>query len=62
LAYLFWYAALEVIDATQVGSFLYLEPVVTSLVAFPVLGEPISASLLGGGAAILLGLWAVNRA
>jgi drug/metabolite transporter (DMT)-like permease len=62
LSYLFWYAALEVIDATQVGAFLYLEPVVTSLVAFPVLGEPISGSLLAGGAAILLGLWAVNRA
>ena len=60
-SYLFWYAALEVVDATQVGAFLYLEPVVTSLVAFPVLGEPISTSLLIGGAGIVLGLWLVNR-
>ncbi|HET7012030.1 MAG TPA: DMT family transporter [Anaerolineales bacterium] len=61
LAYLFWYAALDVIDATQVGAFLYLEPVVTSVVALPVLGEPISASLLIGGATIVAGLWLVNR-
>lgn len=61
LAYIFWFAGLEAVDATQVGAFLYLEPVVTSLVAVPVLGEPITGALLVGGAAILLGLWLVNR-
>lgn len=61
LAYIFWYAGLERVDATQVGAFLYLEPLVTSLVAAPVLGEPITASLLTGGGGILLGLWLVNR-
>jgi drug/metabolite transporter (DMT)-like permease len=62
LAYIFWYAGLERADATQVGAFLYLEPLVTSLIAAPVLGEPITASLLAGGTGILLGLWLVNRA
>ena len=61
LAYIFWYAGLERADATQVGAFLYLEPMVTSLVAAPVLGEPITASLLVGGVGILIGLWLVNR-
>jgi drug/metabolite transporter (DMT)-like permease len=61
LAYIFWFAGLEAVDATQVGAFLYLEPVVTSLVAVPVLGEPITGPLLVGGAAILSGLWLVNR-
>ncbi len=62
LAYIFWFTGLDVVDATQVGAFLYLEPVVTSLVAAPVLGEPITLSLLAGGAAIVFGLWLVNRA
>jgi drug/metabolite transporter (DMT)-like permease len=61
LAYIFWYTGLEAIDATQVGSFLYLEPIVTTLVAYPILGEPVSVSLVTGGAAILFGLWLVNR-
>lgn len=61
LAYLFWYDGLRVVDATQVGGFLYLEPLVTSVLALPLLGEPLSAALGLGGAAILLGVWMVNR-
>jgi drug/metabolite transporter (DMT)-like permease len=62
LAYLFWYDALQVVDATQVGAFLYLEPLVTSLLALPLLGEPLTAALGLGGATILIGVWMVNRA
>jgi drug/metabolite transporter (DMT)-like permease len=61
LAYIFWFAGLEAVDATQVGAFLYLEPLVTSIVAAPVLGERITISLALGGATILFGLWMVNR-
>jgi len=44
-----------------VGAFLYLEPLVTVVVAAIVLGEAVVwASLLGGGI-ILLGVWLVNR-
>ena len=62
LAYLFWYDALQVVDATQVGAFLYLEPLVTSLLALPLLGEPLTAALGLGGATILIGVWMVHRA
>jgi drug/metabolite transporter (DMT)-like permease len=62
LAYLFWYDALQLVDATQVGAFLYLEPLVTSLLALPLLGEPLTAALGLGGATILIGVWMVNRA
>jgi drug/metabolite transporter (DMT)-like permease len=62
LAYLFWYDALDRIDATQAGVFLYFGPLVTALLAWPMLGEAISGPMLAGGAAILVGVWMVNRA
>lgn len=61
LAYLFWYDALERIDATQAGVFLYFGPLVTAALAWPILGEPVGAAMLAGGAAILAGVWLVNR-
>jgi len=61
LAYLFWYDALDRIDATQAGVFLYFGPLVTALLAWPMLGEAISGPMLAGGAAILVGVWMVNR-
>jgi len=61
LAYIAWYDALKVIPAAQIGTFLYLEPVVTMLLAAGMLGESLLfASVLGGGL-ILLGVWMVNR-
>jgi len=61
MAYIAWYDALQAIPASQVGAFLYLEPLVAVAVAAVVLGEPLLlASLLGGGT-ILLGVWMVNR-
>lgn len=61
LAYIFWYDALQAVSASQVGAFLYLEPLVAVVVAAIILGEPLLwASLLGGGI-ILAGVWMVNR-
>jgi drug/metabolite transporter (DMT)-like permease len=61
LAYIFWYDGLQTIQSSQVGAFLYLEPLVAVLVAALVLGEPILWISLLGGATILLGVWLVNR-
>ena len=61
LAYIFWYDALKALPAAQAGAFLYLEPFVTVIVAALVLGEPLLGVTLLGGAAILLGVWVVNR-
>jgi len=60
-AYIFYYDALQVIPATQVGVFLYLEPLATLVVAAIILGEPLLLASLVGGAIILLGVWMVNR-
>jgi drug/metabolite transporter (DMT)-like permease len=61
LAYIAWYDALKALSAAQTGVFLYIEPLVAVVVAFFILGEPITlASMLGGGV-IILGVWLVNR-
>jgi len=60
-AYIFWYDALKSISASQVGAFLYLEPLVAAVVAAFLLDEKILATALAGGALILVGVWIVNR-
>jgi drug/metabolite transporter (DMT)-like permease len=61
LAYAFWYDALSVLTASQAGSYLYLEPLVTVAIAAMMLGEPVRPVTLLGGFAILFGVWLVSR-
>jgi drug/metabolite transporter (DMT)-like permease len=61
IAYIFWYDALKVLPAARVGTFLYIEPVVTVIVSFLLLNEKIYLVGLLGGLIILLGVWLVNR-
>jgi drug/metabolite transporter (DMT)-like permease len=60
LAYVFWYDALQEIPAGQLGVFLYLEPLVTVVVAAILLNEAIFLSSLLGGFLILFGVWIVQ--
>lgn len=61
LAYIAWYDALQALSTAQTGVFLYIEPLVAIVVAFFILGEPITPASLIGGAVILFGVWLVNR-
>jgi drug/metabolite transporter (DMT)-like permease len=61
LAYIAYYDALQVLPASQLGVFLNIEPLVTTLLAAPLLGEPITIIVLIGGAIIILGIYLVNR-
>ena len=61
LGYIFWYDALNIIPTSQVGAFLYIEPIVAVLVAAAILGEPVLLASLFGGVIILVGVWLVNR-
>jgi drug/metabolite transporter (DMT)-like permease len=61
LAYIAWYDGLQALPATQVGAFLYLEPLVAVLVAWAILGESLIPIALLGGAVILLGVRLVQR-
>lgn len=60
-AYIFWYDALKAIPASQVGVFLYIEPLVTVVLAGLLLNERLIFASLVGGAIILFGIWMVNR-
>jgi drug/metabolite transporter (DMT)-like permease len=62
LGYLFWYAALERIDASQVAAFLYIEPVVTLVAAVVWLGEAVAVSTVVGGVLVLIGVLTVQSA
>jgi drug/metabolite transporter (DMT)-like permease len=61
IAYIFWYDALKVLPAAQTGAFLYLEPMITVIVAALILREAILLATLVGGITILIGVWLVNR-
>lgn len=60
VGYLFWYDALSTLDASKVAVFLYIEPIVTVVVAALLLDEPLRPLALLGGAAILTGVWLVS--
>ena len=62
VAFMLYYAALEHLEAGQVAAFIYIEPVIAQALSVAFLGEPLTASLLAGGAAILVGLWLVSHA
>ncbi len=61
LAYIAWYDALQNLKANEAGVFLNIEPLVTMIVAFFILGEPVTWASLLGGAVIILGVWLVNH-
>jgi len=61
LGYLFWYGALEKLEAGQVAVFLYVEPLVTLAAAALWLGEPVGFVTVVGGIVVLVGVSLVQR-
>ncbi len=61
LAYIAWYDALQALPASQLGVFLNIEPLVTTLLAALLLNESITLLVLLGGGIIILGIYLVNR-
>jgi drug/metabolite transporter (DMT)-like permease len=62
LAYLCWYGALERIPVSKVAVFQYVQPLVTQAAAVAMLGEPLHAATVAGGALVLAGVALVQRA
>jgi len=54
--------ALGHLPATLVSPILLLQPVFTALLAWPLLGEPLVATQVGGGVLVLAGIVVVHRA
>jgi len=59
--YLIYCYALTKLPASRVSAFSYLQPPLASLLALPLLAEPLSGSLVGGGALILAGVYVTER-
>jgi drug/metabolite transporter (DMT)-like permease len=61
LGYLFWYRALERMEASRVGALLYLEPLVTLVASALLLAEPVRFATVLGGLLLLAGVALVQR-
>jgi drug/metabolite transporter (DMT)-like permease len=61
LAYIFYNDGLKALTASKVGIFLYLEPLVATVIAAVVLSESIMVASMVGGGLILFGVWLVNH-
>lgn len=62
LGYLFWYGALERVEASRVAALLYLEPLVTLAAAVVLLGESVRITTLVGGLMVAGGVILVQTA
>lgn len=62
LGYLFWYAALDAMEASRVAALLYIEPLVTLAAGVALLGEDVAVSTVAGGALLLTGVALVQLA
>ena len=62
LCYIGWAYALKRLPASRLSAFSYLQPLVATLLALPMLGEPITATLVGGGGLIMAGVFLSERA
>lgn len=57
LAHWFWQIGVARVGAARAGVFLYLEPLATTALAVPYLGERFGVATLIGGVLVLLGVW-----
>jgi drug/metabolite transporter (DMT)-like permease len=61
VSYLLWSWALARVLASRVAVFTNLQPLVTALLAWAVLGERLTLHFLGATAAVLAGVWLAER-
>jgi len=61
VCYVIYYRALESLPASRVSALSYLQPLVAITTAIPLLGEPITTTLVIGGALILTGVLLAER-
>jgi drug/metabolite transporter (DMT)-like permease len=61
LAFLFWNNGVAVVGPSQTGMFIYLVPVFTAALAYPLLGEALHPYHAAGGLLILCGLFLATR-
>lgn len=57
----FWQEGVARLGAARAGIFLYLEPIATTALAVPLLGETFGIATAVGGALVLAGVWWAQR-
>lgn len=61
VAYIIFSHAMQFLPASKITMLSYLQPVLATLFAVPLLGEPVTKSLAAGGALVLAGVWCAER-
>jgi len=61
LGYLIFCYALTRMTASRVSAYMYLQPLLATVLAVPLLGEPVTSSLASGGALVLAGVYVTER-
>lgn len=62
VCYLIYFYALTYMPASRVSAFSYLQPLIATMMAIPILHEHITVYLIGGGALVLAGVYLTERA
>jgi len=60
ISYTLWYVALETRDATEISSYLYAIPVLSTILSYFLIGEIITIFFILGGIFVITGLLLVN--
>lgn len=60
VSYTLWYVALEIKQASEISVYLYFTPVLSTIIAYFLLGEKITLLFVLGGALVIIGLYIVN--
>jgi drug/metabolite transporter (DMT)-like permease len=61
LAQWLWQIGVARLGASRAGLFLYIEPLATTVLAVPLLGESFTAFTAIGGSLVILGVWVAQR-
>lgn len=61
VCYLIYYYALARIPASRLAAFSYVQPLLATALALPLLGERVSAGLVAGGGLVLAGVYLTER-
>ena len=57
LAFILWVMALQRASPTRVANTMTVNPIAAGLLATQLVGEPITLNLIGGLAAVFIGIW-----
>jgi drug/metabolite transporter (DMT)-like permease len=60
IAYLLWFVALQITNASKLSVYLYFIPVLSTIISFFMFQEQITLMFFMGGTLVLLGLYIVN--